>query len=87
MGSDLNLMLIIITLIFCSSVITTLILYNNNRVVEDLRWIASDELPSAKINFMDRDRTKEKLKYVFLVFPSSLFFFSILVWAISLFLK
>jgi hypothetical protein len=80
-------MLIITTIIICASIITTLILYNNSMMIEYLRWIASDEIPSAKIDFMDRDRIREKLKYILLVFPSCVILFSILIWVSSLLLN
>jgi hypothetical protein len=56
-------------------------------MIEYLRWIASDEIPSAKIDFMDRDRIREKLIYILLVFPSCVILFSILIWVSSLLLN
>jgi len=55
-------------------------------MTEDARWIASDETPRNKIDFItnDYDRKKIALGYIFIVFPLCIILFSILVWIGSL---
>lgn len=82
-------MLIIVSIVICASVISTILLYLNHRLHEIGIWIVRPHKPETKENEISDIATKDvqKAKSLFFVFPIFLILYSFLIWIGSLFLN
>ena len=82
-------MLIIVSIVVCASVITTILFYINYRMHEIGIWIVRPHDSNTKEVQIDDSQEKfsRKVKSIFFVFPLCVILYSVLIWICSLLLN